>query len=123
MKPMGNPGLIGAFLSKDSMLWTGVHPPSQTREPGTMKLCPKCNHSPWPFVMVLAIAGVIAFITWLILGLSVRDQLPRLAAAGLVFLAVGGTLLHYVLTCLKRHCRHDEERLPQARRPAVHHHG
>ena len=77
-----------------------------------MRLCPKCSRSLWPFVMVLAIASVTAFLTWLTLGLSLSDPLPRLGAAGLAFLTVGGTLLHYVLSCLRRHCRHLEPGLP-----------
>jgi hypothetical protein len=57
--------------------------------------------------MVLMISSVLAFITWLILGLSQVDPVMRLAAGAAVFLGVGGTLLHYVVSCLKRHCRHD----------------
>jgi hypothetical protein len=74
-----------------------------------MKLCPKCSHSPLPFLMVLLISSVLAFITWLVLGLSQVEPTLRLAAGAAVFLAVGGTLVHYVITCLKRHCRHDQE--------------
>ncbi|EGV20349.1 hypothetical protein [Thiocapsa marina] len=74
-----------------------------------MKLCPKCSRSPLPFVMVLLISTVLAFITWLVLGLSQVEPTARLAAAAAVFLAVGGTLLHYVISCLKRHCRHDQK--------------
>lgn len=83
-----------------------------------MKLCPKCNHSPWPFVMILFIATVTGFLTWLVLELSVPEVGPRVGAAALVFLAVGGTLLHYVLDCLKRHCRHDHRHLKSARAAA-----
>jgi hypothetical protein len=85
-----------------------------------MKLCPKCGRSAWPFVMVLAIASVTAFVTWITLGLSVDDPMPRAVATGGVFLAVGGTMLHYVLACLKRHCRHDKEHALEVRlrRPA-----
>ncbi len=72
-----------------------------------MKLCPKCSRSPLPFVMVLLISSVLAFITWLVLGLSQVESTARVAAGAAVFLAVGGTLLHYVISCLKRHCRHD----------------
>lgn len=74
-----------------------------------MKLCPKCSRSPLPFFMVLLISSVLAFITWLVLGLSQVESVARLAAGAAVFLAVGGTLLHYVLSCLKRHCRHDHD--------------
>jgi hypothetical protein len=71
-----------------------------------MKICPKCNGSLWPFVLVFAVASVAGFATWLTLGLSVSDMLTRVAAGALAFLAVGATLLHYVLSCLKRHCHH-----------------
>lgn len=70
-------------------------------------LCPKCSRSPLPFVMVILIASVLAFTTWLTLSLSQLESMHRLAAAVLVFIAVGGTLLHYVIRCLQRHCRHD----------------
>lgn len=71
-----------------------------------MKLCPQCSHSPLPFVMVFTLSLVISFVTWLMIGLSSIDPLSRYLAAGVVFIAVGTTLLHYVLSCLKRHCRH-----------------
>ncbi|MBK1719545.1 hypothetical protein [Thiocystis violacea] len=74
-----------------------------------MSLCPKCGRSPWPFVMILAITAVIAFLTWLILGLSMVEPVQRLGVALVVFLGVGGTLLHYVVGCLKRHCRHGHQ--------------
>lgn len=88
-----------------------------------MNLCPKCNHSPWPFVLVVVIATVSGFMTWLTLGLSVVDDGPRLIAAAVVFVAVGATLLHYVLTCLKRHCRHEEAQRAVRRQPAVQRNG
>jgi hypothetical protein len=89
-----------------------------------MKLCPKCGHSPWPFLMVFLIATVTAFVTWTTLGLSIDETAPRAAASGAVFLAVGGTLLHYVFACLKRHCRHGKEHPIEARlrRAAPGHH-
>ena len=73
-----------------------------------MKLCSKCNHSPWPFVMAFVIAGISAFATWLTLGLSTLDIAARAAASALAFAVIGGTLLHYIFSCLKRHCRHDD---------------
>jgi hypothetical protein len=83
-----------------------------------MKICSKCNGSPWPFLLVFAIASVAGFMTWLTLGLSVSEMPIQVAAGALAFLAVGATLLHYVLSCLKRHCHHgEEERL--ARRQAT----
>ncbi|KAA6184691.1 hypothetical protein F2Q65_11340 [Thiohalocapsa marina] len=71
-----------------------------------MKLCPGCDTSPLPFVMVTLIAGIVGFITWLILGLSDLEPLLRLATAVAAFLAIGATLLHYVISCLRRHCQH-----------------
>jgi len=78
-----------------------------------MNLCPKCVRSSWPFVLVLAIASVAGFATWLTLGLSVEDPVQRIAAGAVAFLAVGATLLHYVLSCLRRHCRHGDQRPPR----------
>jgi hypothetical protein len=71
-----------------------------------MKFCAECNSSPLPFVMVALIAGIVGFITWLTLGLSYPEPMFRLGGAIVVFLAVGGTMLHYVLSCLRRHCNH-----------------
>jgi apolipoprotein N-acyltransferase len=75
----------------------------------TMKLCPECSNSPWPFVMVVFLASFIAFITWLTLSLSELGAVERLAGSLAVFVAVAGTLVHYVLSCMKRHCRHGPE--------------
>jgi len=80
-----------------------------------MKLCPQCSRSPWPFVMVLFIDTVIAFLTWLMLGFAGADPLEAAIGTALVFVAVGATLVHYVLGCMRRHCRHDPEK-------ARHHH-
>jgi len=74
-----------------------------------MKLCPKCGTSPWPFVVVFFVAGVSAFLTWLTLAYSELGMLKLIAGSGAVFLAVLGTLLHYVISCMKRHCRHGDE--------------
>ena len=72
-----------------------------------MNFCPKCGRPLWPFVMILTIASVIAFLTWLILGLSAIEPLQRWLMTLGAFILVGATLLHYVLSCLRRHCRHD----------------
>lgn len=72
-----------------------------------MKLCPNCDQPRWPFLVIFVITTVIAFTTWLVLGLTMMPQLPRAAVSGLVFLGVGATLVHYVISCLRRHCRHD----------------
>jgi uncharacterized membrane protein len=88
-----------------------------------MKLCPKCTQSIWPFAIVLAISGVVGFVTWLVLGLAVREDLPRAAGAAVVFLAVGATLVHYVLDCLKRHCPHNRKGHHPHRHRIAHHGG
>ena len=72
-----------------------------------MKLCPECSKSPWPFVMVFFLASVSGFITWLTLSYSQLGLLERVGGTALIFIAVGATLLHYVLSCMRRHCRHD----------------
>jgi hypothetical protein len=72
--------------------------------------------------MLLLISSVLAFITWLILGLSIADPVARLAGGAAVFLAVGGTMLHYVVSCLKRHCRHDHTHEQGPERPRASNH-
>lgn len=71
-----------------------------------MKLCPKCTTSPLPFMMIAVIAGVIGFLTWLTLGLSDWGAWPRLGLAAASVGAVAATLWHYVISCMRRHCRH-----------------
>jgi hypothetical protein len=71
-----------------------------------MKLCPQCNASPLPFVMVAVIAAVIGLVTWLTLGLSDWDAGARLAISAGAFGAVALTLWHYVVSCIRRHCPH-----------------
>lgn len=78
-----------------------------------LKLCSQCNNSPWPFVMVFVVSVVSAFVTWLTLTFAQFGSVESLAGGGLIFAAVGTTLLHYVFNCMKRHCRHS----------AGHHHG
>jgi hypothetical protein len=78
-----------------------------------MKLCPQCNASPLPYVMITLIAGVIGFLTWLTLGLSDWGEGPRAAAAAGACLAVGATLWHYVVSCMRRHCRHRDHDDPR----------
>lgn len=71
-----------------------------------MKFCTECHSSPLPFALVLLIASIAGFLTWLTLGLSADEPFVRIGGSAAVFLAVGGTLLHYVLSCIKRHCQH-----------------
>jgi sterol desaturase/sphingolipid hydroxylase (fatty acid hydroxylase superfamily) len=70
--------------------------------------------------MVLFIASLLSFVTWLVLGFAGADLVQASAGTALAFFAVGGTMLHYVLACMKRHCRHGKaSRTPQHRT----HHG
>jgi hypothetical protein len=85
-----------------------------------MKLCPQCKSSPWPFVMVLFFACGAAFLTYLMLGFVGADPIPTLLGTGVAFVAVGGTMLHYVLACIRRHCRHGDKGTPARHH---HHHG
>lgn len=68
-----------------------------------MKSCPDYANSSWPFIMVTFISSVVTFVTWLTLSLSDFGRLEQIAICAFVFLAVGGTLLHYVMGCMKRH--------------------
>lgn len=81
-----------------------------------MKLCPKCSQSRWPFVVALGMAAFIAAMTWLMLGLAAMDAWQRALIAVTVFLGVGITLVHYVLSCLRRHCRHGHAPSPRVKR-------
>jgi len=82
-----------------------------------MKFCSECYRSPLPFALVLLIASIAGFLTWLTLGLSSYEPLLRIGGSVAVFLAVGGTLLHYVLSCIRRHCQHRQRfaRAPSGR--------
>jgi len=80
-----------------------------------MKFCSECHVSPWPFALVTVIAAVIAFLTWLITGLSQPEPMVRLGAGLAMFVAVEGTLVHYVISCIRRHCRHRETRINTSR--------
>jgi hypothetical protein len=52
------------------------------------------------------ISSVTAFVTWLTLGLSNPEPALRIAVSLIVFIAVEATLIHYVISCMRRHCRH-----------------
>ncbi|MCF7991659.1 MAG: hypothetical protein K9M02_14540 [Thiohalocapsa sp.] len=73
-----------------------------------MKFCRECNTSVLPYAMVVLISGTIGFLTWLTLGLSEPPAMVRIGASIGVSLAVGATLTHYVISCMRRHCRHQE---------------
>ena len=58
--------------------------------------------------MVIFVAGVIAFLTWLTLDYSQLGELEVIAGTCVVFLAVATTMLHYVVSCMRRHCNHGD---------------
>jgi high-affinity Fe2+/Pb2+ permease len=72
-----------------------------------MKLCPKCRKTPWPFLFALFIAAFTGFLTWVVLLYSQIDTAERILWSGVVFVAAAATLVHYVVSCMRRHCRHD----------------
>jgi CDP-diglyceride synthetase len=65
----------------------------------------------WPFGVVVFISSVVAFLTWLMLSLSSVEGVIRLVGSAAVFVGVASTLAHYVVSCMKRHCRHGTEPL------------
>lgn len=71
-----------------------------------MKLCSQCRKTPWPFLFALFISGFTAFLTWMMLLLSQFGATERVIVTAVVFLAAAATLIHYMLSCMKRHCRH-----------------
>jgi hypothetical protein len=73
-----------------------------------MKLCTQCRKTPWPFLFALFIASVSAFLTWLMLSFAAFDATGQLIGSVLMFIAAATTLIHYVISCMKRHCKHDK---------------
>lgn len=57
-------------------------------------------------MMVSVIAGVIAFMTWLTLGFAQLGETVQMVGTVGAFVAVEGTLVHYVVACMRRHCHH-----------------
>jgi hypothetical protein len=75
-----------------------------------MSFCSQCRKTLWPFLFALFIAGVAAFLTWLTLLYSQLDTTTRLVFSGAMFVGASVILIHYMLSCMKRHCRHDNHR-------------
>lgn len=71
-----------------------------------MKLCSQCRKTPWPFMFALFIASVAGGLTWMMLTLSDLGTTEQIVIAAMVFLAAAATLVHYMLSCMRRHCRH-----------------
>ena len=71
-----------------------------------MKLCAGCRRTPWPYLIVVFIAALSAFLTWLTLSsVSISPDENRWWTAG-AFLGVSGLLGTYVLLCMRWHCSH-----------------
>jgi hypothetical protein len=73
--------------------------------------------------MVAFISGMIAFVTWLVLGFAQSAPLTQMVGTASVFVAVGSTLVHYVLSCMRRHCaqlgHQHHHRQPRAGDPSL----
>lgn len=73
-----------------------------------MKLCSECRRTPLPYIVPLFVAGFSAFLTWLTLSVAGIDpQANRWWTAG-VFLGVLGLLMGYMVSCIRRHCTHQD---------------
>ncbi|QIK37086.1 hypothetical protein GWK36_02670 [Caldichromatium japonicum] len=81
-----------------------------------MSLCAKCSNPLWPFLLASIIAGVITYLTWLVLGLTPLSFGQRLSGALTTFVVSEAALFAYVIQCLQRHCQHDQRR-PSSNRP------
>jgi hypothetical protein len=57
------------------------------------------------------IAVMAAFVTWLTLGLSQPELELRIAITVIAFVAVEATLVHYVISCMRRHCKHHSPKM------------
>ncbi len=69
-----------------------------------MKICRECKKRPWAFLIVVFVAAVASFVTWLALASAgVSPQINKWWSAG-AFVAVAIILLTYVISCMRRHC-------------------
>ncbi|KOR30701.1 hypothetical protein TI04_04540 [Achromatium sp. WMS2] len=82
-----------------------------------MKFCIKCHTTLWPYLIALFIAGFAAFLTWLTLSYSEFDPTEKMLIASGTFLMVAATITHYMIACMERHCRHDQDYKGKKRRP------
>jgi hypothetical protein len=74
-----------------------------------MKLCGKCGKTPLPYVIVLFIGSISAFVTWLTLPLlGVPAELHSWLTAA-TFLLITVMLLTYMFSCIRRHCTHQDK--------------
>lgn len=71
-----------------------------------MKFCSKCHFTFWPYLIAIFIAGVTAFLTWLILGYSDFDAIERIFIGIGMFFTISISLSYYMMICMQRHCHH-----------------
>jgi formate-dependent nitrite reductase membrane component NrfD len=76
-----------------------------------MKLCAQCHNTVWPYLIALFIAGVTAFLTWIILGYSDFDAIERILIAAGIFLGTSVALAYYMMVCMQRHCHHHHQKI------------
>jgi len=74
-----------------------------------MNFCAKCHFTIWPYLIAVFIAGVTAFLTWVILGYSDFDVIERTLIIVATFLATGVSLSYYMMMCMQRHCHHNHK--------------
>jgi hypothetical protein len=71
-----------------------------------MSICGECAKTVWPYFIVVFISGIVAFLTWLTL--SAAGIEPKLVVwlTGGAFFGAFALLLSYIISCMRRHCRH-----------------
>lgn len=72
-----------------------------------MKLCKHCKKKFWPFMVALVVTSFAVALTWMTLSASGLSNSQAGIWASLVFVVVGGSLVGYMVNCLRRYCRQD----------------
>lgn len=73
-----------------------------------MKLCKECRKKPLPYIMVMLISSLAAFLTWLTLSTAgLTPEQNRIWSTG-AFLVVAAVLVTYMVRCMRRHCSEDQ---------------
>lgn len=68
-----------------------------------MKFCDDFAQCPLPYLMLVMIAGVSAFVAWLGLGTVIPEPTARVIASTLAFATAGSANLLYIHSCLRRY--------------------
>ena len=72
-----------------------------------MNLCCECRKKPWPYALVLFISTFVGFVTWLTLSAAGLTADTLAWGAGCAFLVSALILYGYMISCMRRHCSHD----------------